>query len=172
MRFALWEMLSVASPPPAPEREVLPAPPAANGDERLEPEALAIMAAEFRRLREHDQALHRRQAESLESAAEALRRLADGQQASAAARDGEGVEPLRAELAARDEELRSLREAEVRAGIELAAVREELHQMRVRADRDARRLTSAQTKLQRIREELAFERLSWWERRRRGLPRR
>jgi chromosome segregation ATPase len=173
MRFALWDVLTVGGPeradrgsaPPgparAPEREVLPA---TTGDGRLESEALAIMAGEFRRLREQEQSLHRRQAESLESVAEALARLADGR--PAVATDHEAVDRLRAELDAREEELRSLRHAQTRGEAELDAARAQLAEAQARADRSARRLESTQGKLKRARDELAVAKAPWWRRRR------
>src|SRR3954447_11863247 len=88
---------------------------------RREHEALAMIAGEFRRLREEEQTLRRRQAESLEVAALALTRLADGQglEAPVGVRD-EGdtlrveLEKQRAELEAGHEELRQLRAANTR----------------------------------------------------------
>jgi len=178
MRFALWDVLTVGGPeradrgsaPPgparAPEREVLPA---TTGDGRLESEALAIMAGEFRRLREQEQSLHRRQAESLESVAEALARLADGRPAAGQ----EAVARLRAELEAHEagrealeDELRGLRQAQSRAAAELDAARAELADAQARADRATRRLESMQGKLKRARDELAVARAPWWRRRR------
>src|SRR4051812_12784386 len=112
MRFALLDVLTVGRAPRPADREVLPARAAAPPDDgRLQSEALAIVAAEFRRLREQDQSLHRRQAESLESVAEALNRFADGRQAPLAAAPAHdpAADALRADLATRDDELETLR---------------------------------------------------------------
>jgi chromosome segregation ATPase len=181
MRFALLDVLTVGRATRAADHEVLPARAAAPPDDgRLQSEALAIMAEEFRRLREQEQSLHRRQAESLESVAEAVSRLADGRntppvaahdpaadalRADLTARD-EQLQALRADLAARDNELQTARHTRDRDDAELAAAREELTEARARADRATRRLESTQVKLRRARDELAVEKAPLWRRRR------
>jgi DNA repair exonuclease SbcCD ATPase subunit len=93
-------------------------------------EALAMIAGEFRRLREEKQALRRRQAESLEVAAGALTRLADGQALERPAGAPHETDALRTELEeqrarleARDVELQQLRAANTR-------LTEDLHELR------------------------------------------
>src|SRR3954451_22991786 len=103
MRFALLDVLTVGRPARAADREVLPARAATPPDDgRLQSEAPAIMAEECRRLREQEQSLHRRQADSLESVAEALSRLADTANAPPAAAPAHdaAADALRADLAA------------------------------------------------------------------------
>src|SRR4051794_19168011 len=144
MRFALLDVLTVGRATRAADHEVLPARAAAPPDDgRLQSEALAIMAAEFRRLREQDQSLHRRQAESLDSVAEALNRFADGRQAPLAAAPAHDPAPdaLRADLAARDDELHTVR-------ADLAARDDELQTLR--AD-----LAARDDELQTLRADLA-----------------
>jgi len=127
MRFALFDVLSVGGRARDRNAKLLPARPAAPVDGRVESEALVIMAAEFRRLREQEQSLHRRQAESLEIVADALRRLADGRDAPPTpVAHGEALDPLRAEPAAHDDEIRALRETRDRDAAELSALRAEL----------------------------------------------
>src|SRR3954469_8655013 len=110
MRFALLDVLTAGRPARAADREVLPARAAAPPDDgRLQSEALAIMAEEFRRLREQDQSLHRRQAELLESVAEAVRRRGDGRGTPPVAAHPPAADALRADLTARDEQLQTLR---------------------------------------------------------------
>jgi hypothetical protein len=144
MRFALLDVLTVGGPPRAAEREVLPARAAPPPDGRAESEALAAIAGEFRHLREQEQSLLRRQAESLETVAEALSRLVEGREAPAPAPTPVPAQELQ----------------------ELEAVRAELAEARARADRATRRLESTQVKLRRAREELAAEKAPWWRRRR------
>ena len=181
MRFALLDVLTVGGAPRAAEREVLPAPVAAPPDGRVEPEALAAIAGEFRHLREQEQSLLRRQAESLETVAEALSRLAGGREAPVATpaeheelealrqahrRDAAELEALRQAESGRAEELEALTTARARDKEALEAARAELAETRARADRATRRLESTQVKLRRAREELAAEKAPWWRRRR------
>src|SRR4051794_23149891 len=142
MRFALLDVLTVGRATRAADNEVLPARAAAPPDDgRLQSEALAIMAEEFRRLREQEQSLHRRQAESLESVAEAVSQLADGRNTPPVAAHDPAADALRADLTARDDELQTLR-------ADLATRDDELHTLR--AD-----LTARDDELQTLRADLA-----------------